>query len=455
MLQPYSPFSNNLILPDSMPFKSARLLTIVLLTLAVALSGLVFIRNLIDFPVYYSAGQSLLKGRSDLYAADFALGRVMDYRYPPFFLLVFTPLWLLPYKVAAFLWYLFSVFQIATSVVLLRRLLKPVVISKKCWLQVFCGVGQYFIIILHYGNAHLLAIFLLFVSLYFALHRQDGKAALLMALAITIKLTPAFLLLYFLLMKRWRYLLLVGAFLLAINLTPAAYFGFSQNARLVKSWYHHVVANQEFHELNGPINLSLKGQLRRYFTEVDYQQRVDGDTRYPAVNLFSSSPQLMARIWLIVSFGGVLFAAFLIFRQSHKPQPDRTADQLQTAGSRFNGFDEKTLVTLGMLISLMLFVEPLTSKIYFIALLWPFTVLAVATLDRPGRANRHIRWVLLVIAILNFGLPLLPGRLIQRGLLVLGADFYVNLLLMAAQFYYLLALPPPRPPDGEPQRPAR
>src|SRR5215207_9664119 len=108
-----------------MPFKSARLISIVLLAIAGALSGLIFIRNLIDFPVYYSAGQSLLMGRSDLYAADFALGRVMDYRYPPFFLLAFTPLWLLPYKVAAFLWYLLSILQISACLVLLKRLLKP------------------------------------------------------------------------------------------------------------------------------------------------------------------------------------------------------------------------------------------------------------------------------------------------------------------------------------------
>ena len=56
----------------------ARRLLVLTLALILALAGLVFIRNLIDFPVYYAAGRSLIAGRSDLYAPDFARGAVMD-----------------------------------------------------------------------------------------------------------------------------------------------------------------------------------------------------------------------------------------------------------------------------------------------------------------------------------------------------------------------------------------
>src|SRR5438105_9183560 len=100
---------------------NARFMLVAGLAVLAALAGLAFIRNLIDFPVYYAAGQSLLGGRTDLYAPDFALGRVMDYRYPPFFLLAFLPLWLLPYKVAAYLWYLSSVAEIALCIFFVRR----------------------------------------------------------------------------------------------------------------------------------------------------------------------------------------------------------------------------------------------------------------------------------------------------------------------------------------------
>src|SRR5260370_2621975 len=98
-----------------------RLLLILVGSIAIGLLGLLFIRNLIDFPVYYAAGQSLISGRTDLYAPDFALGQVMDYRYPPFFLVALMPLWFLPYSLAAYFWYVLSWLEIIGCVLILVR----------------------------------------------------------------------------------------------------------------------------------------------------------------------------------------------------------------------------------------------------------------------------------------------------------------------------------------------
>src|SRR5947208_10476917 len=98
-----------------------RILLILACSIAVGLLGLLFIRKLIDFPVYYAAGQSLINGRTDLYSSDFALGRVMDYRYPPFFLVALTPLWFLPYTLASYVWYLLSVFEIIGCALIVVR----------------------------------------------------------------------------------------------------------------------------------------------------------------------------------------------------------------------------------------------------------------------------------------------------------------------------------------------
>jgi hypothetical protein len=426
----------------------------------IAILGVVFIRNLIDFPVYYAAGQSLLKGRTDLYAPDFALGRVMDYRYPPFFLLALTPLWLLPYKPAAYLWYLLSILEIAGSLFFLNNLLKPLVPSKVAWMVITLAVLQYFVIILHYGNAHLLVTFLVFGSLFYGLRQSETRAAALMALAISIKLTPAFLLLYFLLKRRWKFLGLVCALVLAINTLPMVYFGIDQNTELLKNWYQHVIVNQEFHEVNGPINLSFKGQLRRYFTTINYQERVDGDTKYPPVNIASYPGKQVDQIWLLVSGCLVGLVSFLLYkRRSKEGGPKRVDPSEQIPKKAIKKSPEaipKNLVELGLLISVMLFVEPLTSKIYFIALLWPVFVLAVLVFEKSTGEDRLFRRVLILIAILNFGLPLLPGRSIQRWLLVLGADFYVNLLVLVAQIYYLMVLRKRHQlTTDEPQRPVR
>ncbi len=425
-----------------MQVHQTRILIYFSLILAIVLLGFVFIKNLIDFPVYYAAGQSLIRGRTDLYAADFALGRVMDYRYPPIFLLALTPLWILPYKVAAYVWYLFSVLQIAGSVLLLKKIIAIPELPKSLWVLLFFSTAQYFVMILHYGNAHLLAIFFLVASSYFAFIKKDIWAALFMALAITIKLTPALLLIYFVIKKRWKYLCLVGLFLVVLNIFPALYFGFAENLNLHKTWFSHVIVNQEFHEENGPINLSLKGQLRRYFTQVDYRQRIDGDTRYPLFNLFSLSSYTTDRFWILLSLIVLSGVVILILKSVNPKAANRKA---VPQGNDY-------LVEVGLFICVMLFVGPLTSKIYFIALLVPIFALAVHN-NKEG--NRIPKMVLIAIAILNSVLPLLPGRLLQRWFLVLGVDFYVNLLLMVTLFYYYLILhqPPSQSPSVEPQRP--
>src|SRR5260370_4746593 len=87
------------------------LLTLAALGILIALIGFIFTRHLIDFPVYYAAGRSLISGRTDLYAPDFARGPTMDYRYPPLFLISLIPLWHLPYGVASYLWYLLGILE--------------------------------------------------------------------------------------------------------------------------------------------------------------------------------------------------------------------------------------------------------------------------------------------------------------------------------------------------------
>lgn len=404
--------------------KPPRIILILASSVAVALLGLLFIGNLIDFPVYYAAGRSLLGGRTDLYAPDFALGRVMDYRYPPFFLVALAPLWLAPYPVAAYIWYLLSTLEITGCVLIVVRAFPALCESKKMWILLALATAPYFVMMLHYGNAHLLATFLLFASLYLFLRRKDVAGGLCMALAITIKVTPVLLLPYLVLKRRWKMLAAVGVFLAVVNLLPTAYFGLRANNDLLSSWYTHVIASQEFHEDNGPINLSLKGQLRRYFSGVDYSRRVDGDVRYPAVNLAAQSRETVDSVWAVSAV--ILFAAVL-FLVWWMPR-DRAAGIEQGDKDR----DEFEAHELSLMICLMLLVGPLTSKIYFVVLLWPLAGLASFATDRKARGGRLAMLVLSVVTFSSVVFTLLPGRSIQRLLLVLGADFYLNCVVLAA-----------------------
>jgi hypothetical protein len=424
--------------------KKSRILLLITTAIGLALLGLLFTKNLIDFPVYYWSGQSLLSGRTDLYAPDFTLGRVMDYRYPPLFLLLFFPLWLLPYKEASYVWYGLSILQIVGILFAIKGMLGAGGISKKVWLVTFFAVAQYFVMILHYGNAHLLAIFLLFAGLYSYYYRKEYVAAALIGLSITIKLTPILILPYFVLKKRWGLLLTIAGFLAVFNLLPSAYFGFDGNLALLEKWFRHVVVDQEFHESNGPINLSLKGQLRRYLTRIDYSKRVDGDTRYQAVNVTSLSTAESDFIWLGIGAAVYLCGLILIWRGGRIRERDAQATENAPSAIRplrdsADDSSRQVMLDLGLMVCLMIFVGPLTSKIYFTALVWPVAALASYAFTDSGPAASLARRVAVIVAVTNSVLPLLPGSSIQRLLLVAGLDFYVNLLLMAALGYVLVS----------------
>ncbi len=407
-----------------------RTLLILAGSIAIAILGLLFIRNLIDFPVYYAAGQSLINGRTDLYSPDFATGRVMDYRYPPFFLVALTPLWLLPYTVAAYIWYMLSALEIIGCVMIIVRVFPLLRGSRTLCAIVALSVIPYFVMVLHYGNAHLAATFLLFSSLYYVLQRKDRAGAVLMALSLTIKLTPVLLLPYFVLKRRWTLVASVCVFLAVFNLAPSIYFGFRGNSELLRSWYGHVVASQEFHEDNGPINLSLKGQLRRYLSTIDYSQRVDGDVRYPAVNVASISREVVVDAWVVIGIALFAGVGVLVWRGAGGQRAGVRQYDLDLAGS--------FALEISLMLCLTLMLGPLTSKIYFIALLWPVACLANFAVNRKTPEGRVAIRVLIVAALINLVLPLLPGRSVQRLLLVLGVDFYLNCLLLAGLTYCLI-----------------
>src|SRR5215467_8320687 len=346
-----------------------QLLILSALVALLAALGFVFIRHLVDFPVYYAAGRSLISGRTDLYAPDFASGPTMDYRYPPFFIVSLIPLWHLPYEQAAYMWHLLGIVAIVAccwatgQAISLSHQASPGCAAQdhKRWrdrnyivtpVLTLLGVAQYYVMSLHYGNAQLLVTALMLCALLLFLRRRDFSASPLLALAITVKITPALFLIYFAFKRRWRLVMTTAGLVILFNLAPAAYFGFSGNAGLIRTWYRHVLVEQEFHEVNGPINLSLKGQLVRSLTRVDYRQRVDGDTNYPGVNFADYSYQEINRLWLALDL--VVLVAGLLAISGFKPgsrrplvkatvaQPVSPINKVQepavTPGSTANGF---------------------------------------------------------------------------------------------------------------------
>ena len=396
----------------------------------IAAMGVVFVRNLTDFAVYYAAGRSLLSGRTDLYAPDFARGVVMDYRYLPFFILAFAPLSFAPYPVAAWVWHLLNTAAIALAITSIASMYSGLSYNRtKVWTVAFLVVVPYFAMALDYGNVQLIVTALMFAGLSLALRGRDLPAAALLAVTITVKIVPALTLPYFAVTRRFTLLGLVLIITAVLNLLPSIYFGVPGNRDLIARWYDHVIVGQEFHEANGPINLSLKGQLQRTFTDVDYTQRVDGDHRYAAVNVAALSTSTVDRAWMAISACLFIGGLVLIWVSA------RTSDSTnQEATEATEGTDVRlAALQIGLLICVMLFVGPLTSKVYLVALLWPVVAVGVVAWDHAA-----VRRALIVVAILSSALPLLPGRTMQRLLLVAGTDFYVSTAILGLVAFTLM-----------------
>jgi Glycosyltransferase family 87 len=405
----------------------------------------------IDFPVYYLAGESLLAGRTNLYSPEFSGGTLMDYRYPPFFLVVFGWLALFPYIWAAYIWYWLCVLEIAGCVFCAGRAVNLHFFSappgKKVifWLLALLITGQYFVVAFHFGNAHLLMTFLLFASLYLSLKRRDGWAGALISIAITIKILPLLVLPYFVLKRRWKYLIYAGIFLVVLNLLPALYFGFGKNSELLETWADHVVFNQDSHEENSQVNLSLKGQMRRYLTQIDYSRRAAGtentDTDYRNVNLAALQPDSVNRFWIILAC--LLYASLFAFIWLRSRGNIGTG--VETGGENdvqsILSLPEREVLELALVICVILVVGPNSPKVYFIELLWPVAALSRFALTRTDLAATICKGILAVLAMTNLVLPLLPGRSIQRLLLVEGVDFYVAMFLLAGVAIALLSGP--------------
>lgn len=392
-----------------------------------------------DVHTYYAAGQSLLKGRIDLYAADFADSAIMDYRYPPFFLILFLPFCLLPYDLVEFIWIWLNIAAVYLTVIALKHGFEiitpnPTRLRLVLFLSFFPSAKYLFMLLQHF-NVHLILIGLVFGTFYLLLKQKQILASVLMALAISFKIVPILVLPYFALKKQWLFLSMTAVFIVAFSLIPAFYFGFELNFQLLKDWYYHVMVNNEFHEINGPLNLSLKGQLERYLVEIDYIKRTF-DPEYRNVNVLSLSQNQADAIWKFSASAMFLATLFLIWfsaklRKQINPNSDPLSEQRSQTPVEF---DFLAFHEFGLMVCLMLLVAPRTNGYYLVALFLPLIPLIHALFRKKSKFNVL---ALSLIVMATCILPLLPGRHTQRFLLVLGVDFFAALVLWIALAYNL------------------
>ncbi|HEX8267347.1 MAG TPA: glycosyltransferase family 87 protein [Pyrinomonadaceae bacterium] len=400
-----------------------------------------------DVHVYHSAAHSLFnKGRIDLYSADFADDAIMDYRYTPFFLFLVFPFSFLPYESAEYVWLWLNIIAVVPAIIAVKRgFEKTATNPRRIYLILFLSFlvcAKLFFPLIRNLNVHLLILCLIFGAFYFLLKQKKLLAALLMALAITVKIVPVLTLPYFALKKQWLFLSATVVLVVVFNLLPAFYFGADLNFKLLNDWYNHVLVHNEFHEINGPLNLSLKGQLERYLVGVDYSKRTF-DPDYQNINVISISKNQADWIWRIsvmVMSAGTLFLIWFSSKLRNRikfsnQNTEKLIDSKDKLSAKMpNQFDSFAYHEFGLMICLSLLIAPRSNGYYFLALFFPLIPFIHVVFRNKSKFNILAFGLILTLTCL---LPLVPGRSFQRLLMVLGVDFYTALILWIALAYNL------------------
>ncbi len=339
-----------------------------------------------DFTQDYLAAQALRAGQSiyfateDLSAEALGMGHALQSvspgnNHPPFDAVVFVPLTLLPYDVAALLWsalsvllYLFSGYVLLRELelVLARHWLVLLTGLALCWypFQVHIALGQWSILV----TACLILVWLLLRR------RRVYLAGLLLGMAGLIKLFPGFLLLYLLSRRHWR---AAGAMLLTLaagGLLTLAVVGADDVIR----FFQQVAPGNT--AVSGPsaVNYALTGFFSCLF--------VDG----PEVRPLVVAPQVAA---LVIAGSTIGLVGAFVYQARRAPVTPRGED---------------TAYALAVLT--MLLVSPITWLHTFPLLALPCGLLVQDWLRGPHRSLARLS--LLALTWVVFSLPYIQLRFV-------------------------------------------
>lgn len=192
-----------------------------------------------DFRVYYGAADALLNG-TPLYGVAHGLDSGV-FKYAPVMALLFVPLAILPYPVAAAIHFGLIVWAFLTAVVSADRLLRNYLLAQRAPLYAPLFVTALVVVVhlhreLHLGNINMILLALLLLAMERMLQGRSAAAGVLLGIVILAK--PHFLVLLPLLLLRTRFRelgVVLIMFLFGV-LAPALFLGFTANMELHGDW---------------------------------------------------------------------------------------------------------------------------------------------------------------------------------------------------------------------------
>lgn len=307
---------------------------------------------------------------------------------PPIFPITLYPFASLPKLHGAITWFALKAALTTISIWLCFRMVRPAgTRTLPSWIQgpIILLSLRPIMSDLHHANNNLIILFLIVATLYAWRKGYDVLAGLILALAISYKVTPALFVPYFAYKRSWRTVgatcLGMGVFLLIV---PSLIIGPSFNMECLATWWQRMISPfiVKGTSSSQEINQSLPGVLTRLLTETKV-----GDGRYSNrldLNLVTWSPAFVKL--LVKAFAFSLLGLLALLCRTKTDRRD----------------DPRLLGEFALVVLTMLFVSERSWKHHYVTLLLPYTYLVyrVATPKWPKYVRLGLTTALVLSAIL-------------------------------------------------------
>ena len=275
---------------------------------------------------------------------------------------------------------------------------------------------------LHHGNNNLLILSLVVATLAAWRKGYDVLAGLILAFAITYKVTPGLFLVYFAYRRSWRTLgacgLGLGAFFFVV---PSLFIGVGFNGECLGMWWKKILSPFVMSDVAGvqEINQSMIGVVMRLVTAQTGTDRYSVQLQH--LNLLALDPRSVVLALKAASFASLLLLAWLC----------------RTKATRRD--DPRLLGEFSLIVLAMLFLSERSWKHHYVTLLLPYTYLTYRAFDRsiPGRSRGVIGGAVILSFLLIASTSTEVGGMFANGqghkiAQFYGMYFWAGVVLFAA-----------------------
>lgn len=246
-----------------------------------------------DFNVYYHASREVIAGR-DPYQNS--LSEWTPYLYPPLLAELLIPLALLPLTLAAYIWFLISALSVIATVAMCARMLPE---SRARWLVAAGAMMIVFRFVLdnfNLGQVNAMVTALAVAHVFLYARGKKFWSALALAIAVSIKLTPAIFLVYHIAKLRLRFsiscIVLVGA-ITALSFLPMG----TAEPSAFSEFANRTLRNEQGYNLADSGNQSLRGALARLTATATDVTRDNSRIVFSGSSVLLSIIVLAAAVW--------------------------------------------------------------------------------------------------------------------------------------------------------------